>query len=78
MDVAVDLVTGVWVLTVATVGVGAVEVGLEDIGWVKTHTLYPLLAIMILFLLSFALGPQAFLMMGLVLGWAGHGWNCCS
>ena len=72
MDSVADLVTGIWVLTVATVGVGAVEVGVEDIGWVSTLTLYPLLVIMVLFLLSFSFGPGAFLMMGLVLGW-----DCC-
>ena len=77
MDSAVDLFTGIWVLTVATVGAGVVEVGVEDIGWVSTFTLYPLLVIMVLLLLSFALGPGAFLMMRLVLGWAGHSLDCC-
>ena len=64
MNSAVDLVTGVWVLTVATVGVGVVEVGMEDVGWMSTLTLYLLLVIMALFLLSLALGPGAFLIMG--------------
>ena len=54
---------------------GAVVVGVEGVGWVSTLTLYLLLVIMVLFLLSgtFALGPGAFLTMGLVIGWAGHG-----
>ena len=58
MDVAVDLVTGVWVQIVATAGVGAVEftgaVGMVvvDTGWARTLTLHPLLAITVLFLLS--------------------------
>ena len=73
------LTVGVWVLTVATVGAGVVEVGVEGVGWVSTPTLYLLLAIMVLLLLSgtFVLGPGDFLTMGLVLGWAGHGWFCC-
>ena len=50
-------------------GVGAVEVGVEGIGWVSTLTLYLLLASMVLFLLSLALGPGAFLVMGLLF-WA--------
>ena len=50
IDSAVDLTTGVWVLTVATMGV--VEVGMEGVGWVSTLTLYLLLAIK-----SLALGP---------------------
>ena len=67
MDSGADLVTGVWVLTVAMGG---------RYGWGGRYRLdeYPHL---FLFLLSFALGPGAFLMMGLVLGWAGHGCNCC-
>ena len=58
IDVAVDLVSGIWVEVVATVGVGAAEftgvVGLVvvDTGWARTLTLYPLLAITVLFLLS--------------------------
>ena len=77
IDSAVDLTTGVWVLTVANVGAGGVEDGMEGIGWVSTLTLYLLLVIMVLFLLSLALGPGAFLTLGLVLGWAGFGWFCC-
>ena len=73
IDSAVDLTNGVLVLTVATVGTGAVEIEVEGVGWVSTLTLYLLLVIMVLFL-SFALGPRAFLTMGLVIGWAGHGW----
>ena len=78
MDVAVDLVTGIWVEVVATVAVGAV--GVEGVGWVSTLTLYFLLVIMVLFPLSgtFVLGPGALLTMGLVLGWTGHGLACCS
>ena len=72
-----DLTIGVWVLTVATMGAGVVEVWLEGVGWVSALTLYLFLVIMVLFLLSFALGPGAFSMMGLVLGWAAHGWDCC-
>ena len=81
MDVAADLVTGVWVEVLATVGVGAVDctgaVGLVLTGWTSTLTLYFLLASTVLFLLSFALGPGAFLIMGLVLDWVGHGWVGC-
>ena len=57
MDVAVDLVTDVWVEVVATVVVGVVEftgevvVGMEGVGLVITLTLYLLLVIMVLFLL---------------------------
>ena len=63
-------------LTVATVGVGVVEVGVEGVDWVSTLTLYLLLAIMVFLLLSrrFFLDPGDFLTLGLVLGWAGHGW----
>ena len=67
IDSAMGLTIGVLVLTVATVGVGAVAFGLEGIGWVSTHTLYLLLAIMVLLLLSgtFVLGPGDFLNLGL-------------
>ena len=83
IDSVVDLTTGVWVETVATRGAGAVEVGVEGIGWMSTLTLYLLLASMFLFLLSLALGPGAFLVMGLVFweqvlvlgcGWVGCSW----
>ena len=47
IDFAVDLTISVCVLTVATVGAGAVDVGVEGVGWVSTLTLYLLLAIMI-------------------------------
>ena len=81
MDAVVDLVTGVWVEVGATVGVGAVEftgaAGVLVTGWASTLTLYLLLASTVLFLLSLALGPGAFLIMGLVLGWVGHSWVCC-
>ena len=33
LDVAVELVTGIWVEVVATMGVDAVGVGVEGIGW---------------------------------------------
>ena len=83
MDATVDLSTGIWVEVVPTVGVGAVGIRLEGIGWVNTLTLYLLLASMVLFLLSLVLGPGAFLVMGLLFlggalvlgcGWVGHGW----
>ena len=45
--------------------------------WERTLTLYPLLVIMVLFLLSLAFGARAFLTMRLVLGWAGCSWVCC-
>ena len=79
VDSTVDLTIGVWVLTVATMGAGAVEVAVEGVGWVSALTLYLLLAIMFLLLLSgtFVLGPGDFLTLGLVLGWAGHDWFCC-
>ena len=64
--VAVDLVTGVWVEVVATVGVGAVGVGMEGIDWVSTLTLYLLLVSIVLLLLSLALSPWAFVVMGLL------------
>ena len=80
-----DLVTGIWVEVVATAGVGAAEftgavrVVVVGTGWARTLTLYPLLAITVLFLLSgtIVLGRGAFLTKRLVLGWAGHGWVCC-
>ena len=76
IDSAVDLTTDVCVLRVATVGAGAVEVGVEDVGWVS---LYHLLAIMVflLLLVTFVLGPGDFLTLGLVFGWAGLGWFGC-
>ena len=69
----VDLTVGLWVLTMATMGM--VEAGAEAIVWVSTLTLYLLLAIMVLFLLSmiFALAPGAFLTMG-VGAWLGRSW----
>ena len=85
IDVAVNLVTGIWVEVVATVRVraeeltGVVGVVVIGTGWARTLTLYPLLAITALFLLSgmFAKGCGALLTMVLVLGWAGHSWVCC-
>ena len=41
IDSAVDLTTSVSVLTVATMGAGAVEVGVVGVGWVNTLTLVP-------------------------------------
>ena len=64
-------------LTVATVGVGVVEVGLEGVGWVSALTLYLLLALIVFLLLSFTLGAGDFLTLGLMLGWAGLSWFCC-
>ena len=52
IDSAVEHTIGVCMLTVATMGVGMVEVGVEDVGWVTTLTLYLLLAIMGFLLLS--------------------------
>ena len=74
-----DLTVGVWIVPVATIEAGVVEVGVEGVGWVSTFTLYLLLAIMVLLLLSgtFVVGPGDFLTKGLVLGWADHGWVCC-
>ena len=83
IDVAVDLVTGIWVQLVATVGIGAAEftgavgVVIVGTGWARTLTMYPLLVITVLFLLSLGFGAGAFQTMGLVLGWVGHGWVCC-
>ena len=48
-DSAMDLTIGVCVLTVTTVGAGAVEVGVEGIGCVSTLILYLLLAIIVFF-----------------------------
>ena len=56
MAVAVNPVVCIWVDVVAFVG--AVVVG---IGWFRTLTLYPLLAITVLFLLSLAFRIGAFL-----------------
>ena len=70
IDSAVDVTIGVCVLTVTTVGTGAVEVGVDGVGWMNTLTLYPLLAIIVFLLLSLTLGAGDFLPLGLVLGWA--------
>ena len=87
MDVAADLVTGIWVEVVATVRVGAVGVMLEGIGWASTLTVYLLLASTVPLLFSLVLSPRAFLVMGLLFwgqvlvlgcGWVGHGCVCCS
>ena len=66
MDAAAVLTTDIWVEVVATVGVYAVGVGVVGVGWTFTLTLYPLLVSMVLLLLSFVLGPGAFLLMGLL------------
>ena len=78
-DSAVDLIIGVCVLTVTTMGAGAVEVGVEGVGWLSTLSLYLLLAIIIFLLLSVTLilGPGDFLTLGFVLGWAGLSWFGC-
>ena len=67
IDSIVDLAIGVCVLTVATMG-GAVEGGVESVGWMSTLTLYLLLVVMVFLLLSgmFVLGPGDFLTLGLV------------
>ena len=74
-----DLAVGVWVLIVATVGAGVVEIGVKGVSWVSTLTLYLPLAIMVLLFLSgtFVLGLGDFLPVGLMLGWAGLGWFGC-
>ena len=77
IDCAVDLTIGVCVLIVATMKVGAVEVGVEGVDWVSTLTLYLLLAVIGFLLLSFTLGAGDFLTLGLVLGWGGLCWFCC-
>ena len=66
-----DLTISVCVLIVATVGTGAVEVGVGGVGWVNTLTLYLLLAIVVFLLLSFTLSAGDFLTLGLMLGQAG-------
>ena len=71
IDAAVDLTTGVWVEAVATVGVGTVGVVVVGTGWARTLNLYPLLVITVLFLLSFACDPGAFLAIGLEF-WGRH------
>ena len=40
IDVAADLVTGIWVEAVATVGIGSVGVVVVGIGWASTLILY--------------------------------------
>ena len=82
MDLAV-VITGIWVEALATMVIGADGIGVTGMGLAITLTLYRLLASTILLLLSLALSPEAFLTMGLVLGWVGHsrvccGWVCCS
>ena len=83
IDSAVDLTIGVSVLTVTTMGAGAIEVGVEGVDWVSTLTMYPLLAVIVFLLLSLTLGAGDFLTLGLVLGWAGlcwfcYAWTCCN
>ena len=77
IDSAVGLTIGVCVLIMATVGTGAVEIGLEGVGQVSSLTLYLLLAIIVFLLLSFTLGVGDFLTLVLVLSWASHCWFCC-
>ena len=62
--------------------VDAVGVGVVGVGWAITLTLYLLLGSMVPLLLSFVLGPGAFLVMGLLF-WGlalvlGCDWVCCS
>ena len=78
LDSAVDLTIGVCVPTVATMGAGVVEVGVEGVGWVSTLSLYILLDITLFLLLSLTLGAGDFLTLVLVLGWAGLCWFCCT
>ena len=66
MAVVVNPVVCVWVDVVAVIGAAVVGTS-----WFRTLTLYPLLAITVLFLLSLAFGARAFLTLGLVLGWTG-------
>ena len=61
-------------LTVTTMGAGAVEGGVRGVGWASTLTLYPLLAIIVFLLLPFTLGAGNFLTLDLVLGWASLCW----
>ena len=77
IDSAVDLTIGVFALRVTTMEAGAIEVGVEGVGWVSTLTLYLLLAIIVFLPLSFTLGSGDFLTLGLVLCWAGLCWFCC-
>ena len=67
MAVVVNPVVCVWVDVVAVIGAAVV-----GMGWFRTLTLYPLLAITVLFLFLLAFGVGAFLILGLVLGWTGH------
>ena len=72
MDATADFTTGIWAETVATVEIGAVEitgavgVGVVDMGWAITLTLYLLLMRMVLLLLSRILCLWAFLVIGLL------------
>ena len=81
MDVVADLVTGVWVEVVATMGTGTVEftgtVGEVGRCWASILTLYFLLVSTVFFLLTLALDPGAFLIRGLLLGWISLDWVCC-
>ena len=74
-DSAMYLTGGVCMLTVATMGVDMIEVGLEGVGWVSTLTLYLLLAIMVFLLLSgiFCFGSWGFPDSG-VGAWLGWSW----
>ena len=72
MAVVANPVVCIWVDVVAVIG--AVVVGM---GWFRTLTLYPILAITVLFLLSLAFGVGSFLTLELVPGWIGHDCVCC-
>ena len=67
MAVVMNPVVCVWVDVVAVIGAAV-----EGMGWFRTLTLYPLLALTVLFLLSLVFGVGAFLTLGLVLGWTDH------
>ena len=67
MAVAVNPVVCVWVDVVAVIGPAVMGTG-----WLRTLTVYPLLAITVCFLLSLSFRVGAFLTLGLVPGWTGH------
>ena len=73
IDSAVDLTNGAWVLTLATMRAGAVEVGVEGVGLVSTLTLYLHFAIMVPFLFITCLGSCGFPNHG-VGAWLGWSW----
>ena len=76
MDMVADFTMGIWVEVVATMGevgtvgikfTGAVDIGVEGMGWAITLTLYFLFAgTLVLLFLSAILGPGALLVNGLL------------